>query len=115
MSQPRAGSILRTLIEGIVLHPRRNRGTMPIEVYGEPSALFLIANGELPSAVNRMITVVAEERYRLYPTGQTSATASARSHKSARQAAGSNPGPAATYTERGSSALKRRGDRSKSG
>jgi hypothetical protein len=56
-----AAPILRTLIEQIVLHPGDKRGTMSIEVYGEPSAPFLLANEE-PSAVdNRMIRVVAEE------------------------------------------------------
>ena len=60
----KAAPILRTLIDGIVLHPRKKRGTMPIEVYGEPSALFLMADEEPPSAASRMITVVAEERIR---------------------------------------------------
>jgi site-specific DNA recombinase len=63
----KAAPILRTLIDGIVLHPRKKRGTMPIEVYGEPSALFLMADEEPASPASRMITVVAEERYRLYP------------------------------------------------
>jgi site-specific DNA recombinase len=57
----KAAPILRTLIDGIVLHPRKKRGTMPIEVYGEPSALFLLANDEMSDADNWMITVVAEE------------------------------------------------------
>ncbi len=34
---------------------------MSIEVYGEPSALFLLANDEGPENRNWMITVVAEE------------------------------------------------------
>jgi hypothetical protein len=59
-----AASILRTLIDGIVLHPRKKRGTMSIEVYGEPSALFLLANDETSNRENWMMTVVAEERYR---------------------------------------------------
>jgi hypothetical protein len=63
----KAAPILRTPIDGIVLYPRKERRTMPIEVYGQSSALFLIANEKPPSALNRMITVVAEERYRLYP------------------------------------------------
>ena len=63
----KAAPMLRTSIDGIVPHPRKKRGTMPIEVYGEPSALFLLANDEKSDADNWMITVVAEERYRLYP------------------------------------------------
>jgi hypothetical protein len=56
---------LRTLIDEIVLRPGDKRGKMSIEVYGEPSALFLLAN-DAP-ADNWMIRVVAEERYRLSP------------------------------------------------
>ncbi len=57
----KAVPILRTLIDEIVLHPGDKRGKMTIEVYGEPSALFLLANEE-PFAVNNwMIKVVAEE------------------------------------------------------
>jgi hypothetical protein len=50
----KAAPILRTLIDGIVLHPRKKRGTMPIEVYGEPSALFLLANDDPSYADNWM-------------------------------------------------------------
>jgi hypothetical protein len=57
-----AASILRTFIEGIVLHPRDKREAMSIEVYGEPSALFLLANEEGSEERNWMITVVAEDR-----------------------------------------------------
>ena len=56
-----AATILRTLINGIVLYPRKKRGTMSIEVQGEPSALFLPANDEALEERNWMITVVAEE------------------------------------------------------
>ena len=60
-ARTKAAPILRTLIDEIVLHPGDKRGRMSIEVYGEPSALFLLANEE-PSAVdNWMIKVVAEE------------------------------------------------------
>jgi hypothetical protein len=34
---------------------------MPIEVYGDPSALFLVPKGEAAKGENWMITVVAEE------------------------------------------------------
>jgi hypothetical protein len=37
---------------------------MPIEVYGDPSALFLVPKGEASKGENWMITVVAEERIR---------------------------------------------------
>jgi site-specific DNA recombinase len=56
-----AATILRTLINNIVLHPRTNRGTMSVEVYGEPSALFLHATDGAWEQRNWMITVVAEE------------------------------------------------------
>jgi hypothetical protein len=62
-----AATILRALIEGIVLHPRKTRGsgkkraTMSIEVCGEPSALFLPDNDEASDGRDRMLTVVAEE------------------------------------------------------
>jgi hypothetical protein len=55
-----AATILRALIEGIVLHPRK-RATMSIEVYGEPSALFLLDNDEASDGRDRMLTVVAED------------------------------------------------------
>jgi hypothetical protein len=57
-----AATILRTLINGIVLYPRKKRGTMSIEVQGEPSALFFPANDEVLEKQNWMITVVAEDR-----------------------------------------------------
>ena len=63
-----AATILRALIEGIVLHPRKTRGsgkkraTMSIEVCGEPSALFLPDNDEASDGHDRMLTVVAEDR-----------------------------------------------------
>jgi hypothetical protein len=53
--------ILGSSIDGVVLHPTKKRGRMPIEVYGEPSALFLLANDKASGAENSMITVVAEE------------------------------------------------------
>src|SRR5262249_26066527 len=56
-----AATILRALIEGIVLHPRKKRATMSIEVYGEPSALFLLDNDEASDGRDRMLTVVAED------------------------------------------------------
>jgi len=62
-----AAPILRTLIDEIVLHPGDKRGKMSIEVYGEPSALFLLAGNAPAAADNWMITVVAEERCRLSP------------------------------------------------
>ena len=43
---------------------------MPIEVYGDPSALFLVPNDAVSKEENWMITVVAEERYRLPPQPQ---------------------------------------------
>ena len=55
---------MRSLINEIRLHPRERREAMPIEVYGEPAALFLSAAGDLPKSVDRMITVVAEEGLR---------------------------------------------------
>ena len=61
LSRVQAATILRTLINGIVLYPRKKRGTMSIEVQGEPSALFLPANDEALEERNWMITVVAEE------------------------------------------------------
>ena len=57
----KAVTILRTLIDEIVLHPGDERGKMSIEVYGEPSALFLLANDAPAAADNWMIKVVAEE------------------------------------------------------
>jgi hypothetical protein len=54
-------SIVRGLINQIRLHPRQRREAMPIEVYGEPNALFLSARGDTPKPVDRLITVVAEE------------------------------------------------------
>jgi site-specific DNA recombinase len=56
-----AAAILRTFIEGIFLHPRDKREGMSIEVYGEPSALFLLSSEEGSEERNWMITVVAEE------------------------------------------------------
>jgi hypothetical protein len=56
-----AALTLRNVIDAIVLHPRENKGRMRIEVYGEPSILFLPANGEPQDEKNWMITVVAEE------------------------------------------------------
>jgi len=37
---------------------------MPIEVYSDPSALFLIPDTETSKREQRLITVVAEERIR---------------------------------------------------
>jgi site-specific DNA recombinase len=56
-----AAPILRNLIDAIILHPREKKRRMPIEVYGEPSALFLPADDALADEKNWMITVVAEE------------------------------------------------------
>ena len=56
-----AASILRALINAIVLHPRKKQGNMPIEVYGDPGALFLVPNDDASKKENWMITVVAEE------------------------------------------------------
>ena len=53
--------ILRDLIDAIILHPRKRKGKMLIEVYGEPSVLFLSAADEPADEKSRMITVVAEE------------------------------------------------------
>jgi site-specific DNA recombinase len=58
----KAAPILRTLIDEIVLHPGDKRGKMSIEVYGEPSALFLLASDAPAAADNWMIKAVAEER-----------------------------------------------------
>ena len=57
----KAAPILRTLIDEIVLHPGDKRGKITIEVRGEPSALFLLANDEPAGANNWTIKVVAEE------------------------------------------------------
>ena len=57
----KAAPILRTLIDEIVLHPGDKRGKMSIEVYGEPSALFLLGSDAPATADNWMIKVVAEE------------------------------------------------------
>ena len=57
-----AAPILRNLIDAIILHPRERKGRMLIEVYGEPSVLFLPADNEPADEKNWMITVVAEER-----------------------------------------------------
>jgi hypothetical protein len=54
---------LRTLIDEIVLHPGDKRGKMSIEVYGEPSALFLLASDTPAAPDNWMIKVVAEEGF----------------------------------------------------
>ena len=53
---------MRTLIDEIVLHPGDKRGKMSIEVYGEPSALFLLASDAPAAADNWMIKVVAEDQ-----------------------------------------------------
>ena len=50
----KAAPILRTLIDEIVLHPGDKRGKMSIEVYGEPSALFLLASEAPAPAANCM-------------------------------------------------------------
>jgi hypothetical protein len=52
---------LRTLIDEIVLRAGDKRGKMSIEVYGEPSALFLLASDAPAAADNWMIKVVAED------------------------------------------------------
>jgi site-specific DNA recombinase len=57
----KAAPILRTLIDEIVLRPGVKRGKMSIEVYGEPSALFLLASDTPAGPDNWMIKVVAEE------------------------------------------------------
>ena len=56
-----AAPILRSLIDAIILYPRGNKGSMRIEVHGEPSTLFLPADGDASDEKNWMITVVAEE------------------------------------------------------
>ena len=56
-----AADVLRTFIDGIVLHPRKKREAMPIEVHAEPSALFLFGTDGDTEDRNWMITVVAEE------------------------------------------------------
>jgi hypothetical protein len=56
-----AASILRTLINAIVLYPREKPGNMPVQVYGDPSALCLVPKDEKSKGENWMITVVAEE------------------------------------------------------
>ena len=57
----KAVPILRTLIDEIVLRPGDKRGKMSIEVYGDPSALFLLASNAPAAADNWLIKVVAEE------------------------------------------------------
>ena len=56
-----AASILRTLINAIVLHPRKKQGKMSIEVIGDPSTLFLIPDAETSKREHLVLTVVAEE------------------------------------------------------
>ena len=58
-----AAPILRTLIDEIVLRAGDKRGKMSIEVYGKPSALFLLAGDAPAAADNWMITVVAEAAF----------------------------------------------------
>jgi site-specific DNA recombinase len=56
-----AAPILRSLIDAIILHPRGSKRRMQIDVYGEPSVLFLPAAGKPADDKNWMITMVAEE------------------------------------------------------
>jgi site-specific DNA recombinase len=56
-----AASILRTLINTIVLHPRKKRSNMAIEIYSDPNALLLVPTDESSKVQNWMITMVAEE------------------------------------------------------
>ena len=56
-----AVSILRSLIDTIILRPGNERGNMMIDVCGQPEGLFLLASGESPNTDNWMIKVVAEE------------------------------------------------------
>ena len=53
-----AASIMRTLIDRIIISPLPGRGSTSVEVRVEPQAIFAATAGATPS---RMITVVAEE------------------------------------------------------
>ena len=53
--------IFRNLIDRIILHPGQGRGKMSIEIYGEPSAFFLLGHECQNAADDRMIKVVAGE------------------------------------------------------
>jgi len=59
-----AVSILRSLIDTIILRPGKERGNMMIDVCGQPEGLFLLASGKSSYTDNWMIKVVAEERFR---------------------------------------------------
>jgi hypothetical protein len=63
-----AGAILRSLIDRITIRPAPGRGTISVEIQAEPTGFFLAAGGNLTDPNDRMITVVAEERYRSEPT-----------------------------------------------
>ena len=56
-----AVSILRSLIDSIILRPGKERGNMLIDVCAQPEDLFLLASGGFSSTDRRMIKVVAEE------------------------------------------------------
>ena len=47
-----AAPILRSLIDAIILYPRGNKGSMRIEVHGEPRTLFLPADGDASDEKN---------------------------------------------------------------
>ncbi len=53
--------IFRNLIDRIILHPGQGRGKMSIEIFGEPSAFFLLGHECRNAADDRMIKVVAGE------------------------------------------------------
>jgi hypothetical protein len=56
-----AASIRRTLINAIIPYPWKRQGDMTVDVYGDPSALFLELKSEAAKAENWTITLVAEE------------------------------------------------------
>jgi len=57
-----AAPVLRNVIDAIILHSRKGKARMLIEVYGEPGVLFLPAADEPADEKNWMITVIAEDR-----------------------------------------------------
>ena len=66
-TRQQAMSILRSLIDKIVLHPGARRGELGIELHGQLAAIINLARSQRPGE-DLMITMVAEERYPLYRT-----------------------------------------------
>ena len=60
-TQHEAGSVLRSLIDSIVMHPGEKRGEIMIDVHGKPDIVFLMADRGSKLTDHRMTTMVAEE------------------------------------------------------